>query len=191
MSYNLRGTTQIFAASGALVSNPTVYANLRMPDTYSAALKYAYNDRWDILGDFTWTNWSTIKDVAVINVQTFAQVGSTINFQFRDTYRIGVGANYKWDNALTVKLGLAVDKSPVTDAVRTTLLPDSDRTWLSFGGKYRFTQVDTLDFGYAHIFVKNGSINDLRGLGAGNLGNVSGTYKNKVDIVSIQYTHAF
>jgi long-chain fatty acid transport protein len=192
MSYNLRGNTVVtLLPTGTVISAPQVGINLRLPDSYSAALSHKFNDQWQLLGDFTWTNWSTVKDVAVTNVVTNAAL-QVINLQFKDTYRIGVGANYKWDNSLMVKFGLAVDKSPVGDAVRTVALPDSDRTWLSIGGKYRLSQAGTVDFGYAHIFIKNGSINQLGGVGAPPAtGNVVGTYKNKVDIVSMSYSHAF
>jgi long-chain fatty acid transport protein len=191
MSYNLRGNT-VVTLGGATISAPQVSINVRMPDSYSAALSHKFNDQWQLLGDFTVTNWSTIKDVGIVNVQTLAQVGNVLNLQFKDTYRVGVGANYKWDSNLMVKFGLAYDQSPVTDAVRTVALPDSNRTWLSVGGKYRVTQAGTVDFGYAHIFVKNGSINQLGGVGAPPaFGNIVGTYKDKVDIVSLSYSHAF
>jgi long-chain fatty acid transport protein len=191
MSYNLRGNT-VVTLGGATIAAPQVQINIRMPDSYSAALTHTYNDKLQVLGDFTWTNWSTIKDVGIVNVQTLGQVGNVLNLQFRDTYRLGVGANYKWDSSLMVKLGFAYDKSPVTDAVRTVSLPDNDRFWLSVGGKYRLTQAATLDFGYAHIFVKNGSINQLTGVGAPPAaGNVVGTYKDKVDIVSASFSYAF
>jgi long-chain fatty acid transport protein len=191
MSYDLRGNTVIRTLGGATVAAPQVNISVRMPDSYSAALSHKFNDQWQLLGDFTWTNWSSIKDVPVTNVATGGAL-QVLNLQFRDTYRLGVGANYKWNSNLMVKFGLAYDKSPVTDAVRTVALPDSDRTWLSIGGKYRLTQAGTFDFGYAHIFVKNGSINQFGGVGAPPAtGNVVGTYKDKVDIISLSYSHAF
>ena len=34
-------------------------------------------------------------------------------------------------------------------------LPDSDRTWLSFGAKYSLSKISSLDIGYSHIFFKD------------------------------------
>ena len=195
MSYDLRGTIQVI---GPVIGTqtPSVLLSVRAPDTWSAAMAHTYNDQWEVLGDITWTNWSTIKDVPLIATSgsllgASGTVLRVLNFQFKDSYRIGVGTNYKWNQSFMLKLGIAHDNSPVTDAARLTALPDSDRTWLSIGGKYRVTQAGVLDFGYAHIFVKNGTIAQAGGLGAGGTGNVYGTYRNKVDIVSIQYTHSF
>ena len=68
MSYELRGNTVIRTLGGATVAAPQVSINVRMPDSYSAALSHKFNDQWQLLGDFTWTNWSSIKDVPVSNV---------------------------------------------------------------------------------------------------------------------------
>jgi long-chain fatty acid transport protein len=54
------------------------------------------------------------------------------------------------------RFGIAYDKSPVKAAVdRTMTLPDSDRTWLSFGVKYSLSKESSLDIGYSHIFFKD------------------------------------
>ncbi|HET9663703.1 MAG TPA: outer membrane protein transport protein, partial [Burkholderiales bacterium] len=71
-------------------------------------------------------------------------------------------------------------------------LPDSDRTWLAIGGRYRMSKQATLDFGYAHIFVRDGSINRQRGVAALPLqGNVIGNYDNHVNILSAQFSYSF
>jgi long-chain fatty acid transport protein len=197
MSYDLKGTVVVSGIPVLGSTAPSVLLSVRAPDTWSAALAHSYNDRWEVLGDFTWTNWSTVKDVPVVTTSPSAlgaagTVLRVLNFQFKDSYRVGVGANYKWTQSFMLKLGIAHDNSPVTDAVRLTALPDSDRTWLAIGGKYKLTAAGTVDFGYAHIFVKNGTIAQGGGIaGAAASGNVFGTYKNKVDILSVQYTHSF
>jgi long-chain fatty acid transport protein len=196
MSYDLRGTIQV---NGPVigVQTPSVILSVRAPDNYSAAIAHTFNDKWALLGDFTWTNWSTIKDVPIVTTSASAlgaagTVLRVLNFQFKDSYRIGVGTNYKWDDAFTLKLGIAYDNSPVGDASRLVALPDNNRTWLSIGGKYQITKAGKVDFGYAHLFVKNSTIAQAGGTaGATASGNVFGTYKNKVDILSFQYTHSF
>ena len=195
MSYTLQGTVSV--TSAVVNAAPQVSLNVRAPDTWSAGIAHALNDRWEVLGDMTWTNWSTIKDVPIFTTSASALGGTgtllrTLNFQFKDSYRVGVGVNYKWTDDFMLKLGIAHDNSPVGDAVRLVALPDSDRTWLSIGGKYQVSKASKLDFGYAHIFVKNGTIAQFGGTaGAAASGNVAGTYKDKVDIVSVQYTYSF
>jgi len=66
-------------------------------------------------------------------------------------------------------------------------LPDNNRLWLSFGGQYRLSKDGTLDFGYAHLFIKDAPIN--QNLGAGN--QLTGTYKGSVDIFGAQFAYRF
>jgi len=81
----------------------------------------------------------------------------------------------------------------VPDAAhRSVFLPDADRTWLSFGGKHQLTKSGVLDVGYARLFLKDVDTLRVKTVGvAGAQGIVSGSYKAKVDIVSLQYTHSF
>ena len=117
----------------------------------------------------------------------------TFAFEFRDTYRIGVGTNYKMRENFTLKLGVAYDKSPVTDENRLATLPDNDRTWFAIGGKYQASKQLTLDFGYAYLMVKDASINQRKGIGAAPFqGNVVGNYTDpNVHILSAQASYNF
>ena len=106
------------------------------------------------------------------------------------SYRYGVGANYRHSDAWTFKMGVAFDQTPVNDTDRTPRLPDQDRTWLSFGAKYGISNDTGVDFGYAHLFIKEAPINQ----NAGNpvaFGVINGTYKGSVDIFGVQLSHRF
>lgn len=185
MGYNLSGGVNVV---GAFATTGT--GAVRLPDTLSAGLSQKLTDRWQLLADLTLTRWSSIKTLGLNLANGVAS--APVNLQFSDTWRAGVGANYKWTQDFTLKLGVAYDKSPVSDQYRTTILPDSDRTWLAIGGKYQVGKAGTIDFGYAHLFVKNSSINQLQNTAPlGFSGNVVGNYKDSVDIVSVQYTHSF
>jgi long-chain fatty acid transport protein len=188
MGYHLSGTVQIAAVPG-FPTTGTV--NVRLPATTSIALSQRWSDRWQMLGDFTYTQWSSIKAVPLVLAS--GTVADTFNFQFRDSWRVGAGANYKWSQEMTLKLGVAYETSPVTDQYRTTALPDNDRVWVGIGGKWAVSKASTLDFGYAHLFVpRSGTINQARGVGVAlGQGSVIGNYNNSVDILSAQYTYAF
>jgi long-chain fatty acid transport protein len=108
---------------------------------------------------------------------------------------VGVGANHKLNDGWVLKMGLAYDQTPTNNLDRGPRLPDGNRTWLSVGAKYSVSKAGTLDFGYAHIFVNNPSININAG---GNLVNstpryslINGNYTSSVDILSMSYTHSF
>jgi long-chain fatty acid transport protein len=194
ISYDLSGTVSVTGVGAA-----SAKASVKLPDTFTAALSHQVDARWQVLGDVTYTRWSQIKNVSL--VLTSAGLGAspagtaadTLDFEFRDTYRIGVGANYKWTPDFMLKMGVAYDRSPVPSAThRTVFLPDSDRYWLSLGGKYRMSKATTLDAGYAHIFMADADTFRNKRVGAaGAQGIVSGSYRSSVNILSVQLTYSF
>jgi long-chain fatty acid transport protein len=191
IEHDLKGSAVV---SG--VAAPSVHSTAELPDTISWGIAHQLNPKWEFLGDITFTRWSSIKGVPIVATSTSALgvAGTTLdmfNFQFKDSYRIGAGANWQWRDDFVLKFGVAYDKSPVEDRFRTVVFPDNDRVWLALGGKYRVSKQSVLDFGYAHLFMKDTPISQLRGLGIGGQGNVVGNYDNAVNIFSIQFSHAF
>jgi len=198
MEHTLTGTIAFSSVPGVGTAVNTVSAKLEFPDAFSWGIAHQLSPRWELLGDVTYTRWSRIKAVPLVTTSASAVAGAgavldTFNFQFKDSYRVGVGANWKWRDDFTVKLGVAYDRTPVVDAFRTVTLPDADRTLVAIGGKYRVSKQATLDFGYLHMFMKDVPINQSRGLGAvaGAQGNVIGRYEADVNIVSAQFTYRF
>ncbi len=193
IKHDLEGTATVAGVGAA-----PIQTSAKLPDTLAWSISHQINPKWQLLSDITFTQWSKIKQVPIITTAASplgpaGRVLDTFAFEFKDTYRIGIGANYKMQDNFTLKLGVAYDKSPVSDAFRTATLPDNDRTWLAIGGKYQATKQLTLDFGYAHIFVKDASINANRGVVAAPFqGNVVGNYSDpNVNIVSVQATYSF
>jgi long-chain fatty acid transport protein len=68
-------------------------------------------------------------------------------------------------------------------------LPDQDRTWVALGVQYKPSKAGTLDFGYAHEFIKDAKVNVPAPAPAP--GALIGTFTNKADLLAIQYSHAF
>ena len=88
-------------------------------------------------------------------------------------------------------MGFAFDQTPVNDTDRTARLPDNNRLWLSFGGQYKLSKDGTLDFGYAHLFIKDASINQANPTPPPGNGQLVGTYKGSVDILGVQFAYHF
>ncbi len=193
--FDLEGKQKVSASSPALTffgaRNQDIKASLDMPANASLAISHQM-DRWQFLGDYTWTGWSSVDTVRLKNKQTSAQI-STLPFNFQDTYRVGFGVNYQYNDTVKTRFGVAYDKAPVKSAVdRTMTLPDSDRTWLSFGVKYSLSKISSLDIGYSHIFFKDARtarpINSALGL----LQTINGKWdNNSADLLSAAYNHTF
>jgi len=186
IKYELEGTV---AFSVATPGNGGVRADLEVPDSLSISVFQALGSDWELMGDITRTGWSSVQQLQVIRT-TGAGTGTTLNtlqFQWDDTWRYAVGANYKFNPQTKLRMGVAFDETPTNDTYRSPRLPDQDRTWLAFGVQYKPSKSSILDFGYAHEFIKDAKINNSQGAA----GQLTGTFKNKADIFSVQYSHSF
>jgi long-chain fatty acid transport protein len=144
-------------------SNPNVHTTINLPDVVSLGLRQKLNQQWTLLGTVEWSNWSRIGTAAILQANgTPAPVGATpvmLPFQYDDGWFYSVGAEYRWNDHLTLRAGVGNEKSPITDLVRTPRLPDNDRTWVSVGASYNVTKKLALDAAYSHLFVKSTPIN--------------------------------
>jgi long-chain fatty acid transport protein len=180
----------------APVSTPgSVSTTLKLPDVVSLGVRQQIGPQWTLLGTIEWTNWSRIGTSNVNQpsgtVATVAGVVPvTLPFQYSDGWFFSAGAEYKYNDRLSLRAGVAYEISPITDQVRTPRLPDNDRIWLALGGSYQLTPRILLDAAYTHIFVRDTPINITATSGnpwfiPGVTGNYVGSVDSHVDIVSV------
>src|SRR6266480_2181405 len=188
IKYHLTGTAT-FSASNPFPS-ANVNTDIKVPDSESIAVQHRLNPAWTLLADVTRTGWSKIKELA-INLDSGGPLSPPTPENFRNTWRVGVGAVHRYDDAWSIKMGFAFDQTPVNDTDRTARLPDNNRLWLSVGGQYKLSKDGTLDFGYAHLFIKDAPINQLNPTPPAANGQLVGTYKGSVDIFGAQFAYRF
>jgi long-chain fatty acid transport protein len=180
MSYTLSGTV----TTSLPFANGPVTLDVKLPDSLSISGVHKMNDSYEVMADVTFTGWSSFKQVKIVD-----GAGATISNtpeNWKDTVRVSVGATHHYSEQWSVRAGLAYDQAPVPDAFRTARIPDNNRTWIALGGQRKLSTASTIDFGYAHLFVKDSTINAASPAPA-----LVGSYKNSVDILSAQYTHNF
>jgi long-chain fatty acid transport protein len=185
---NATGAAIIAGANATTLANGPVSIALEVPDSASLSIFHRLNPKWDLMADISWTGWSSVQELRIVRSN-----GTTLSVtpeQWKDTWRYSIGTNYRWDNDWTLRGGVAYDQTPVPDSTRTPRLPDQDRTWLAVGAQYRISPKMVVDLGYAHLFVKDANINQNAGSTAA-YGQISGTYNNKIDIFSAQFTYNF
>jgi long-chain fatty acid transport protein len=197
ITYHLVGSA--ISTGAAAAANGGVTADLRVPQSASLSLFQAVGSSVEVLGDVTYTGWDSVQQLTVVRTsstpvpgQTAGTILTTLPFGWDNTWRYSVGANYRVNQAIKLRFGLAYDQTPTKDATRTPRLPDQNRTWLAFGVQYKPTKQGTLEVAYAHEFVKDAQVNvTAPGQTTCAAGCLNGTFKNKADIISLQYSHAF
>lgn len=198
IKYDTTGKTETTGPSAALNAGGSVNtkASIKMPDSLILSLVQGVGDRVELLGDVSWTGWSSIPKVDIVRTSGAASgtIAQTLETDFRDTWRFAVGANYKLDEAFKLKFGLAYDQTPVKNAEhRLTSLPDNDRTWFSAGVQWKPSKTTALDVGAAYLYVKDTQINnDQRSTDqTKNRGLVKGTYEDSAFLLGAQFSMAF
>ncbi|HSD28016.1 MAG TPA: outer membrane protein transport protein [Vicinamibacteria bacterium] len=176
------------ALNSRFASGP-VKTTIKLPETWSVAAAWE-NDKVEVLADWTWTGWSTLPTLDIVREDGSAL--SSVPLRFEDTWRVGLGLNYRMNDAWKLRLGTAYDKTPVKDEFRTPRLPDTDRIWAAGGFEWKVSEKARVDVGYTHIFIDEG-ISDLDNLSATGtpVGALVGTYNSKTDILGAQLTLSF
>src|SRR6202012_2548381 len=103
--------------------------------------------------------WSKLGAIPVVTRGPFPPAGttlSTINFNYNDGWLASLGGEYQWNPNLTLRGGVAYEKSPIDDANRTITLPDSDRVWASNAPTYKVPEKFSFDVAYSHFYRFNG-----------------------------------
>ncbi|MFJ5446630.1 OmpP1/FadL family transporter [Methylobacillus methanolivorans] len=191
IKHKLEGEASFRHASPILasrLSNSDISANLSMPETVSLSLAQQLNDRVELLADVTWTNWSRFKE---LRVQFDSSLPDNVtNTKWNDSYRFSLGGNYRYNDQLTLRAGVAYDQTPVPDAShRTPRIPDADRTWFAVGASWKLDPFNTIDVGYAYLRMKDSSINHSSEGAVRH--NIQGEFSARVDILSAQWSRSF
>ena len=179
---------------GSLASPPNpgsgcsqnVSLSVKVPDTANVSVFHQFNNKWDLMADLQWVGWSSIQNLTVL--RSTGDVLENIPENFRNTWRISGGANYRYSDQWIFRGGLAYDQTPVRNELRGPRLPDNNRTWFALGVQYKFSPSLSLDVAYAYEYMSDPSINNNAGSTASN-GLISGSYKTGVNIVGLQLTY--
>jgi long-chain fatty acid transport protein len=168
--------------------NGGVSADVTLPAIANLSIFHTVNSQWDVMGDVQYTGWGKF-DTLTFTRTTGAVLQSTPE-NFRDAWRVSAGANYKYNDAWKIRMGIAWDQTPVNSTDITVRVPDSDRFWLAGGARWTASPNIAVDFGVAYIFTQNASINQNAGSTA-SYGLVNGTYNDHVVVVSGQLVYSF
>ena len=179
------------AGAAAAFPDQDLTGDITLPAIASLSGYHRINPQWAVMADLTWTEWSTFKELVIEFEGSLPD--SVTTEKWEDSWRYSVGATYAPVEQLELRLGLAYDETPIPDARhRTPRIPGNNRFWTAFGVGYRITEQLNLDFGYAHLFIKDAKISkslaDAENLSRGSL---RGEYDNAVDIASLDLTYRF
>ena len=161
---------------------------------------YRANSKLNLFGDITWTRHSRFNRAELL-FQNTKQLGggrtsnrTVLTPNWRNTFKVGLGASYQYNDQLQLRGGVAFDQSPVRNATyRLNTLPDGNRIWFSVGAKYAFNQHHSIDVAYSHIHINDTVVRSASadGTTVDSKGASSARFKNYANILGVQYNYKF
>jgi long-chain fatty acid transport protein len=191
--HSLEGEIDVATSGGAFVSSRLIKSNVNLPEIATLGISQRLNNQWTLTGTAQWTNWSRITTAPVVNRASGAPI-TGLGFRYKDEWFFALGAQYQLNDAWKLRAGVAYEISPIEDENRGVRVLDGNRTWLSVGAAYKWSEKLEMDLSYSHIFIKSGKV-DIVPVGsvfnpAGNPAyaaggaQFNGRSKGSIDIVS-------
>ncbi|PTP12903.1 aromatic hydrocarbon degradation protein [Vibrio sp. 10N.286.51.C3] len=186
----LEGYAQGFGFNQA---NPAAHKNgsmdLALPATAELASFHQLTEKVAVHASVNWTNWSSFKEL----VADFPGENSVEIKQenWEDNYRFAIGTTYQMTPKLALRSGIAYDTSAVSEEHRTATIPETDRTWLSIGAGYQWSEQLTLDAGFTYILAKDAKMHETDAAADLFGGNFEGEVTGSIWLVGIQANYRF
>jgi len=190
-NFTVPGGGVIEAGTGGMFVDTDVESTITLPASFSASIYHDLNSQWAIMADVTWTDWSQVQELR-FEFENPLQPDGVTTLKWEDSYRYSIGVTHTPNDSLTYRAGIAYDESPVPDSnYRSPRVPGADRLWLAIGLGYKYSNQLSFDFGYAHLFVNDASINKTAAGEDAVRGGLNGKYDASVDILSAQLKWTF
>lgn len=140
-----------------LSSNP-----IELPDVLTLSGYQDINERLALLGSVVYTGWAAFKTIQLNNVVapsvnevndiSRSSVVITVPENFHNSWRVALGANYRFNPKWMLRVGGGYDQTPTNNTDRNIRLPDVDRWALAAGAHYQMKPNIGFDLGYTHLF---------------------------------------
>jgi long-chain fatty acid transport protein len=175
--------------SGPITASSPGTADLDLPDIIAVGFAHEVTPDLTLMAEYNWYGWSNFKEIRVKRPGLPDQV---VGQNYQDTFSVAVGAQYKLNDAWTVRSGFQYDETPTVNGFRSTRTPDGDRYWLSAGLSYDVSDNFTVDVAYTHVFIDDADI-DTRQPGAlpGSFTNTRAVSEGSVDIFAAAMRYKF
>src|SRR5690606_19311172 len=102
-------------------------------------------------------------------------------------WRFAVGADYRLDEAWTVRAGVAFDETPTQPEFRTPRISDDERMYYAVGASWRASDSWEIDFAYNRVEIEDHDTDRTGSFGDRLVGHYSGA----ADVFSLGATYRF
>lgn len=179
-------------AVNAIFQNADVTDSITFPSVLTLSVEHDLSNKVTLGLSAIRTGWGAMDG---INIDFDSnQPNSVLTFGFEDQWMYSAGLTYAYSDKLTLRTGVAMDNSPVTDEYRSARTPDGDRKWISIGGTYDFNDMTSATFAFTHVMIDDVSVDrDFTASGQedNGRGSLKADYASSANVVSLAMNMAF
>jgi long-chain fatty acid transport protein len=181
--------TQIAVANNLVDTD--VKSDIDLPASLSVSGYHRLTDKWAVMADITWTDWSTFEELRIEFDSGAAD--SVTTYDLDDSFRYSVGVTYALNPQWIFRGGLAYDETTVSSSRnRNPQLPDQDRLWFALGTSYQFSDRLGFDLSYTYITMVDDAGIDKTATGENTFrGALKGDYDGSGNILGLQICYKF
>ncbi|WP_421851533.1 OmpP1/FadL family transporter [Marinomonas sp.] len=196
VDFDFKGDVKYTGVSAGLAKNGKL-SNADVTDsiTFPSLLSFGYEQDLSpklMLGvSAIKTGWGVMDGINIKFENPSTQKNSVLTFGFEDQWMYSAGLTYAYSDKLTLRTGVAMDNSPVTDKYRSARTPDGDRKWISVGGTYDFNDMTSANFAFTHIMIDDVSVNRSGLTEDAARGTLKADYSSSANVVSVGVNMAF
>lgn len=139
------------------------------------------NDKWSLLGEVGWQDWSTFSD-AEITIDGYTAYSS---LKLQDTWHGAIGTQYQLTTDTRLNFGVAYDSSMYDDQDNTSFAIPTGATWrFGTGVQHQLNEHSSLGAAFEYVTTEDSSVAEPELL--------SGSYNDpKVYFFSANYSYRF
>jgi long-chain fatty acid transport protein len=189
--YRDTGTT-LANAFGA--DNADLQSNNTLPAVFSLGFEQDIGEKFTLGATAISTRWSSLQELRIKfdpGADNKTQPDSVLTFGFDDEWFYSLGLTYRHSDELTLRTGIALDKSPVKDEFRSARTPDGDRNWLSFGATYDLSENSSLVGAYTYVMIDDVSVIRTGLPEDASRGRLDADYETDAHVLSVAYNVNF
>jgi long-chain fatty acid transport protein len=166
-----------------------VKIGVRIPQQVMVSGFTQIDDRWAVLGNLGWQDWSRFGQVELGIDDALDPTGLTTAIPFEDTWHAAAGAQYRMSGPWKLNFGVAYDSGFQSGNRVTPLLPVNSAWRFGLGGEQQLSP--TSKWGVAGEVIYGGTL-DVEATSVlppalGGRGNLVGEYKNTASLVLSVY----
>lgn len=166
------------------LQNASVDLGITVPQSVNAGIYHEVSPKWALLGSVNWQQWSKFGEVDVGINDINNPVSLTANRNYKDTWQLAGGAQYRASERIMLSGGIAYD-SEFQDSNNIPPAIPANAAW-RFGLGAQFEESKAFNWGVSLEYLYAGSLRtNLTGLPvvAGGRGNLVGSYDQPAGIL--------